>query len=81
MSPRAEGLLRNDLGGFESDSKTIPFGYVSCQCCEAGLHPEEGESDAVIKLFEYSTGTFVLADLAQWMNEEGYRTRKHQKAD
>jgi DNA invertase Pin-like site-specific DNA recombinase len=73
-----KGMSERAIKGYHLGG--IPFGYVSCQCCEAGLHPEEGESDAVIQLFEkYATGTFVLADLAQWMNEEGYRTRNTKK--
>jgi site-specific DNA recombinase len=54
----------------------IPFGYVACQCCEAGVHVEERESAAVIHLFEaYATGNSTLAQLAKWMNDQGFLTR------
>jgi site-specific DNA recombinase len=72
----------------------IPFGYESCwadgekgeRYCRCGkehpggvhIHPKEGP--AVKELFQrYATGTTTLAQLAAWLNENGYRTRDHHK--
>jgi site-specific DNA recombinase len=72
----------------------IPFGYESCwaekvkgeRYCQCGnehpggvhIHPKEGP--AVTELFRrYATGTTTLAQLAAWLNENGFRTRDHHK--
>ena len=72
----------------------IPFGYDSCwargdkgekycRCPEehpggVHVHPEEGF--AAKELFNrYSSGTTTLAQLAAWLNGEGFRTRDHHK--
>ena len=71
----------------------IPFGYESCWVkehgerrltCETehpgGLHLVEGEAKAVRTLFRrYSTGTATLNSLAEWLNDQGFRTRNTRK--
>jgi site-specific DNA recombinase len=70
----------------------LPFGYESCwkkgekgekycQCDKehpGGIHIHPKEGSAVKELFRrYSTGTTTLAQLAAWLNENGFRTRDH----
>jgi len=69
-----KGMDERAVKGFHLGG--IPFGYVPCQCCEAGLHGEDRESAAVVELFEmYATGNYTLGQLAKWMNEHGFVTR------
>lgn len=67
----------------------IPFGYLSCWSgkdgsrvltCDdehpGGVHQVEAKSHAVKELFRrYAAGGTSTADLAIWMNEQGFRTR------
>lgn len=67
----------------------IPFGYLSCWTgkdgnrvltCEAehpgGVHQVPEEATAIKELFKrYAAGGTSTADLAIWMNEQGFRTR------
>ena len=70
----SKGMKERAIKGYHLGG--IPFGYVKCECCEAGVHPEEQEASAVTGLFEmYATGSYTLAKLANWMNEQGFRTR------
>jgi site-specific DNA recombinase len=71
----------------------IPFGYASCwesqgaerkRLCQpehpGGVHLLEPEANAVIALFQqYATGTTTLAQLALWLNGQGFRTRNTKK--
>ena len=71
----------------------IPFGYQSCwegpkgdrrQVCKpehpGGIHPIEEEAEAVRELFrKYASGTVTLAQLASWLNSQGFRTRNMHK--
>jgi site-specific DNA recombinase len=71
----------------------IPFGYASCwesqgaerkRLCHpehpGGVHLLEPEANAVIKIFrQYATGTATLAQLAAWLNDQGFRTRNTKK--
>jgi len=40
-----KGLKERAIKGFHLGG--IPFGYVKCDCCEAGVHPKEQEADPV----------------------------------
>ena len=43
-------------------------------CSEAGVHPEEQEAYAVTRLIEMcATGSYTLAKVALWINEQGFR--------
>jgi site-specific DNA recombinase len=67
----------------------IPFGYASCwesqgaerkRLCHpehpGGVHLVGPEADAVKEMFrQYATGTATLAQLAAWLNGQGFRTR------
>ncbi len=67
----------------------IPFGYESCwtgnkgerkRLCDpehpGGIHIHDKEGPAVTELFRwYSSGTTTLAQLAAWLNDQGFRTR------
>jgi DNA invertase Pin-like site-specific DNA recombinase len=71
----------------------IPFGYASCwesqgaerkRLCNpehpGGVHLLEPEANAVIEMFrQYATGTATLAQLAAWLNDQGFRTRNTKK--
>jgi len=71
----------------------IPFGYESCwieesserrRCCDpehpGGVHVHPQEGPAVQEVFRrYATGTVTLANLATWMNSEGFKTRNRHK--
>jgi site-specific DNA recombinase len=71
----------------------IPFGYASCwesqgaerkRLCHpehpGGVHLLEPEANAVIEMFhQYATGTATLAQLAAWLNDQGFRTRNTKK--
>ena len=64
----------------------IPFGYASCWESQGAerkrlCHPEhpgevhllEPEANAVIEMFrQYATGTATLAQLALWLNDQGF---------
>ena len=69
-----KGIRERALNGFHLGG--IPFGFVKCDCCEAGIHPVNTEAQAIAQLFEmYGSGTHTLAQLALWLNEQGFRTR------
>lgn len=67
----------------------IPFGYLSCWSgtngqrileCDpehpGGVHVVEQEGGAVAEMFRrYAAGGTTTADLAIWMNQQGFRTR------
>ncbi|MFQ6029037.1 MAG: recombinase family protein [Dehalococcoidia bacterium] len=86
IEERARGGLH--LGG-------IPFGYASCwtkvhgdrqQICDpehpGGLHIVEHEAEAVRELFKrYAGGTTTLSQLANWLNEQGFKTRNMHRLD
>jgi site-specific DNA recombinase len=71
----------------------IPFGYASCwesqgaerkRLCNpehsGGVHLVRPEADAVREMFrQYATGTATLAQLAAWLNDQGFRTRNTKK--
>jgi site-specific DNA recombinase len=71
----------------------IPFGYESCWIAEHGLrqrrcdpehpggvHVHAQEGPAVQELFKrYAAGTTTLSQLANWLNDEGFRTRNTKK--
>jgi hypothetical protein len=71
----------------------IPFGYESCWIkengersprCESehpgGIHPVKAEAGAVAEMFSrYATGTTTLNRLAEWLNDDGFRTRNTRK--
>ena len=72
---------------------SIPFGYEPCwreqdgeriQHCKpehpGGIHAHAKEGPVVAKLFNsYSTGTTTLSQLANRLNEDGFRTRNTKK--
>ncbi len=67
----------------------IPFGYLSCWTGKdgnriltyeeehaGGVHQVKEEAEAIEELFRrYAAGGTSTADLAIWMNEQGFRTR------
>ncbi|MDO8750198.1 MAG: recombinase family protein, partial [Dehalococcoidia bacterium] len=63
----------------------VPFGYMPCKQpdgsrCDpehpGGVHIIPQEAEAVAGLFRrYATGQTTLADLATWLNQQGFRTR------
>ncbi|HZA25415.1 MAG TPA: recombinase family protein, partial [Dehalococcoidia bacterium] len=71
----------------------IPFGYESCWIEEHGLrqrrcdpehaggvHVRPQEGPAVQELFKrYAAGTTTLSQLANWLNDAGFRTRNTKK--
>jgi len=71
----------------------IPFGYESCwasrdgqrqRLCDpehpGGVHVRTEEGAAIAELFErYSIGNTTTAQLAAWLNEQGFRTRNTKK--
>ena len=71
----------------------IPFGYLSCwsgkdgsrvlACVEehsGGIHQISEEAEAISELFRrYAAGATSTADLAIWMNEQGFRTRNNKR--
>ena len=71
----------------------IPFGYASCwesqgaerkRLCNpehpGGVHLVGPEAQAVKEMFQqYATGTTTLAQLAAWLNDQGFRTRNTKK--
>jgi site-specific DNA recombinase len=71
----------------------LPFGYQSCwesqgaerkRLCHpehpGGVHLLEPEANAVSEMFrQYATGTATLAQLAAWLNGQGFRTRNTKK--
>ncbi len=54
-----------------------------CQCNKehpGGVHIHPKEGPAVTELYKrYATGTTTLAQLAVWLNENGFRTKDHHK--
>jgi DNA invertase Pin-like site-specific DNA recombinase len=83
----SKGLSQRAIEGKHTGG--LAFGYQSCWAeangerkrrCRTehpgGVHLHEGEGGAVREMFSrYATGTTTLAELAAWLNAEGYRTR------
>ncbi len=71
----------------------IPFGYESCWVEEKGerkrrcdpehpgdIHLVDAEGEAIRELFRrYAAGQTTLAELAIWLNREGFRTRNNKR--
>ena len=86
-----KGISERAIQGLHLGS--IPFGYHPCwervdgerrRTCNpehpGAVHFAEGESDAVKEMFKrYATGTATSAQLAFWMNGQGFRTRNTKK--
>ncbi len=83
----SKGLSQRAIEGKHTGG--LPFGYESCwvgdegerkRRCKTehpgGVHLHESEAGAVRELFgRYTTGMTTLAELAVWLNDEGFRTR------
>ena len=69
--------------GAESCWADGPNGERYCRCGKehpGGSHWDPKEGPAVKELFvRYDTGTTTLAQLAAWLNGQGFRTRDHHK--
>ena len=71
----------------------IPFGYESCWIKEhgernprcdsehpGGIHLVRAEASAATEMFSrYATGATTLNRLAEWLNDDGFRTRNTRK--
>lgn len=74
-----KGMKQRAMSGYQNGS--VPFGYERCsEDCpkdhRGKVHVVANEGEAVRKLFEhYATGTWTVAQLASWLNEQGFRTR------
>ena len=70
----SKGIKQRAVSGLHNGS--APFGYIKCDCCEATLHTDPKESEAVRKMFElYASGSWSLRRIAGWLNDQGFRTR------
>src|SRR5918996_431661 len=87
----SKGLTQRAIQGRHGGG--IPFGYASCwesqgaerkRLCHpehpGGVHLVGPEADAVKEMFrQYATGTATLAQLAVWLNGQGFRTRNNKR--
>ena len=66
-----------------------PFGYERCDAdclgldyTHAGCHIDQEKAPKVVQLFErYANGTESMSTLANWLNEQGFRTKGKRKAE
>ena len=66
-----------------------PFGYQRCDAdcfglneAHPGCHVEQEKASNVVALFErYAGGTESMSALADWLNEQGFRTKGKRKAE
>lgn len=74
-----KGMRQRAMSGLHNGD--VPFGYERCtdKCNQehnGKVHIIEKEAEAVKKLFNlYANNGWCLSKLANWMNEEGFRTR------
>ncbi len=66
-----------------------PFGYERCtsECVgldanHTGCHVQQDKAPKIVELFErYASGTESFSTLAEWLNNQGYRTNGKRKPD
>lgn len=82
----SKGMKERVMNGLPNGD--IPFGYRrhdkdNPKEKEGHIYTVPDEAEAVKKIFQlYSSGKWTLAELAAWLNEQGFRTRnKHQLKD
>lgn len=75
----SKGMKQRAVSGLQNGD--VPFGYQKCteDCAhehKGEVHFVEREAEAVKRLFElYAIGGWSLSRLADWLNEQGFRTR------
>jgi len=75
----SKGMRERAMSGLQNGD--VPFGYQKCnKDCphdhKGRVHIIEKEAEAVKKLFYlYSGGGWSLSKLAEWLNEQGFRTK------
>lgn len=79
----SKGLKERAINGLPNGD--IPFGYRRVdkdnpRKKEGYIYIVPDEADAVKKIFQlYSSGEWTLSKLANWLNEQGFRTRNKRK--
>jgi hypothetical protein len=74
----SKGMKQRAISGLQNGD--VPFGYQKCsENCpsehKGKVHLVETEAEAVRRLFQlYGSGGWSLSGLADWLNEQGFRT-------